>query len=199
MKKVSVVSSLLAFLLVAGCSHKIDNKGVAGDVGAGARAVQNAPVSTETVQEKEVPKEEPAPAPVEEKHEEPAPAPEPAVQEPATPAIESGTVIGSIYFDFDKYEVKEDEQNILDDSIQKAKENHMQVLLEGNTDEFGSSEYNQALGVKRALSVKSAMAVKGLDKDEIKTISFGETKPKCQEKTKECYKENRRVDIKLVK
>ncbi|WP_104748707.1 OmpA family protein [Helicobacter cetorum] len=198
MKKVSVASSLLAFLLIAGCAHKIDNKNVAGDVGAGARAVQNAPVSTETVQEKEMPKEEPAPAPVEEKHEEPAPAPVAQEPEPA-PAIESGTVIGSIYFDFDKYEVKEAEQNILDDSIQKAKENHMQVLLEGNTDEFGSSEYNQALGVKRALSVKNAMAVKGLDKDEIKTVSFGETKPKCQEKTKECYKENRRVDIKLVK
>ncbi|AFI06454.1 outer membrane protein Omp18 [Helicobacter cetorum] len=187
MKKVSVVSSLLALLLVVGCSHKLDDKTVAGDVGAGARAVQNAPVSTEMVKEKEIP------APVEEKHEEP----KPIVEE--KPSIASGTVIGSIYFDFDKYEVKEDEQDVLDESIQKAKENHMQVLLEGNTDEFGSSEYNQALGVKRALSVKNAMVVKGLEKEMVKTISFGETKPKCTQKSKECYQENRRVDIKLVK
>ncbi len=168
MKRSSVFSFLVAFLLVAGCSHKMDNKTVAGDVSA--KTVQTAPVTTE-----------PAPV-VEEK-----------------PAVESGTIIASIYFDFDKYEIKESDQETLDEIVQKAKENHMQVLLEGNTDEFGSSEYNQALGVKRTLSVKNALVIKGVEKDMIKTISFGETKPKCTQKTRECYKENRRVDVKLVK
>ncbi|WP_187935925.1 OmpA family protein [Helicobacter pylori] len=168
MKRSSVFSFLVAFLLVAGCSHKMDNKTVAGDVSA--KTVQTAPVTTE-----------PAPV-VEEK-----------------PAIESGTIIASIYFDFDKYEIKESDQETLDEIVQKAKENHMQVLLEGNTDEFGSSEYNQALGVKRTLSVKNALVIKGVEKDMIKTISFGETKPKCVQKTRECYRENRRVDVKLVK
>ncbi|MFP6188815.1 OmpA family protein [Helicobacter pylori] len=178
MKRSSAFSFLVAFLLVAGCSHKMDNKTVAGDVSA--KTVQTAPVTTEPAPEKE----EPAPV-VEEK--------------PAKPVIESGTIIASIYFDFDKYEIKESDQETLDEIVQKAKENHMQVLLEGNTDEFGSSEYNQALGVKRTLSVKNALIVKGVEKDMIKTISFGETKPKCVQKTKECYRENRRVDVKLVK
>ncbi|GAA9998018.1 outer membrane protein Omp18 [Helicobacter pylori] len=157
----------------------MDKETVAGDVST--KTVQSTPVSTETVQEKQEPKQEPAPV-VEEK-----------------PAVESGTIIASIYFDFDKYEIKESDQETLDEIVQKAKENHMQVLLEGNTDEFGSSEYNQALGVKRTLSVKNALVIKGVEKDMIKTISFGETKPKCTQKTRECYRENRRVDVKLVK
>ncbi|GAA7416336.1 outer membrane protein Omp18 [Helicobacter pylori] len=161
----------------------MDKETVAGDVSA--KTVQSAPVSTETAQEKQEPKEEPK--------QEPAPV----VEE--KPAVESGTIIASIYFDFDKYEIKESDQETLDEIVQKAKENHMQVLLEGNTDEFGSSEYNQALGVKRTLSVKNALVIKGVEKDMIKTISFGETKPKCTQKTKECYRENRRVDVKLVK
>ncbi|TPH87293.1 OmpA family protein [Helicobacter pylori] len=179
MKRSSVFGFLVAFLFIAGCKHNMDKETVAGDVSA--KAVQSAPVSTETTQEKQEPKQEPAPV-VEEK-----------------PAIESGTIIASIYFDFDKYEIKESDQETLDEIVQKAKENHMQVLLEGNTDEFGSSEYNQALGVKRTLSVKNALVIKGVEKDMIKTISFGETKPKCTQKTRECYKENRRVDVKLVK
>ncbi|QQW79572.1 outer membrane protein Omp18 [Helicobacter pylori] len=179
MKRSSVFSFLVTFLLVAGCSHKMDNKTVAGDVST--KTVQTAPVTTEPAPEKEEPKQEPAPV-VEEK-----------------PAVESGTIIASIYFDFDKYEIKESDQETLDEIVQKAKENHMQVLLEGNTDEFGSSEYNQALGVKRTLSVKNALIIKGVEKDMIKTISFGETKPKCVQKTRECYRENRRVDVKLVK
>ncbi|GAA7767825.1 outer membrane protein Omp18 [Helicobacter pylori] len=161
----------------------MDKETVAGDVSA--KTVQSAPVSTETVQEKQEPKEEPK--------QESAPV----VEE--KPAVESGTIIASIYFDFDKYEIKESDQETLDEIVQKTKENHMQVLLEGNTDEFGSSEYNQALGVKRTLSVKNALVIKGVEKDMIKTISFGETKPKCTQKTKECYRENRRVDVKLVK
>ncbi|GAA8332476.1 outer membrane protein Omp18 [Helicobacter pylori] len=161
----------------------MDKETVAGDVSA--KTVQSTPVSTETVQEKQEPKEEPK--------QEPAPV----VEE--KPAVESGTIIASIYFDFDKYEIKESDQETLDEIVQKAKENHMQVLLEGNTDEFGSSEYNQALGVKRTLSVKNALVIKGVEKDMIKTISFGETKPKCTQKTRECYRENRRVDVKLVK
>ncbi|PAF52724.1 peptidoglycan-associated lipoprotein Pal [Helicobacter sp. 13S00477-4] len=124
------------------------------------------------------------------------PTPEPQTQEEKIP---SGTVIGSIYFDFDKFNIKSDMQNIIDESAQKIKDNDMNVLIEGNTDEFGSDEYNYALGTKRALSVKSALVIKGISKDKIRVISFGESKPICQEKTKECYQKNRRADIKLVK
>lgn len=128
-----------------------------------------------------------------------APQPQPEETQPQTQEIPSGTVIGSVYFDFDKYNIRPDMQGAVDDSAQKIKDSDMNVLVEGNTDEFGSDEYNYALGTKRALTVKNALVVKGVSKDKIKTISYGESKPVCQEKTKACYEKNRRADIKLVK
>lgn len=128
-----------------------------------------------------------------------APQPQPEEAQPQTQEIPSGTVVGSVYFDFDKYNIRPDMQQTVDDSAQKIKDADMNVLVEGNTDEFGSDEYNYALGTKRALTVKNALVVKGVSKDKIKTISYGESKPVCQEKTKACYEKNRRADVKLVK
>lgn len=128
-----------------------------------------------------------------------APQPKPEEAQPQTQEIPSGTVVGSVYFDFDKYNIRPDMQGTVDDSAQKIKDSDMNVLVEGNTDEFGSDEYNYALGTKRALTVKNALVVKGISKDKIKTISYGESKPVCQEKTKACYEKNRRADVKLVK
>lgn len=128
-----------------------------------------------------------------------APQPQPEAPQPQTQEIPSGTVVGSVYFDFDKYNIRPDMQQAVDNSAQKIKDADMNVLVEGNTDEFGSDEYNYALGTKRALTVKNALVVKGISKDKIKTISYGESKPVCQEKTKACYEKNRRADVKLVK
>ncbi|PAF53470.1 peptidoglycan-associated lipoprotein [Helicobacter sp. 13S00482-2] len=129
-----------------------------------------------------------------------APQPQEEVAQPKTEEeIPSGTVVGSVYFDFDKYNIKPDMQEVVDQSAQKIKDANMNVLIEGNTDEFGSDEYNYALGTKRALTVKNALVVKGIAKDKIKTVSYGESKPICEEKTKACYQKNRRADVKLVK
>lgn len=112
----------------------------------------------------------------------------------------SGSVLSGIYFDFDKFNIRPDMQSVVDESAQKIREiSGMNVLVEGNTDEFGSDEYNYALGVKRALSVKNALVVKGIVKDEIKVVSFGKSKPICEEQAKDCYQKNRRADIKVVK
>lgn len=117
-----------------------------------------------------------------------------------TTKFASGTVLSSVYFDFDKFNIRSDMQSIIDESSQKAKEAvSMGVLVEGNTDEFGSDEYNYALGVKRALSVKDALMVKGVSKNSIKVVSFGKSKPICEEQTKNCYQKSRRADIKLIK
>ncbi|CAM2804265.1 OmpA family protein [Helicobacter felis] len=124
----------------------------------------------------------------------------PAPQEPQSEQeqFKSGEIVGQVYFDFDKYNVRPDMQDAVDQGAQKIQDSKMKVLLEGNTDEFGTGEYNFALGNKRALSVKEALVVKGIAQDNIRTISFGESKPICLEKTKECYQKNRRVDIKVV-
>lgn len=114
--------------------------------------------------------------------------------------IEDGTIIGSVYFDFDKFNIKPDMQGVIDESVVIIKENsEMKVLIEGNTDEFGSDEYNFALGNKRALAVKAALVLRGVDKNIIQVVSLGKTKPVCTAKTPECYQKNRRADIRLIK
>lgn len=113
--------------------------------------------------------------------------------------LEDGTVIASIFFDFDKFEIRADMQENIDKSIEVINENSdMNILIEGNTDEFGSDEYNFALGNKRALAVKTALVTRGVDKTKIKVVSLGKTKPLCSEKTAECYQKNRRGDIRLL-
>jgi len=101
----------------------------------------------------------------------------------------------SILFDFDKFNIREDMQETMtkDALLVKGKA----VKLEGNCDEFGSDEYNYALGLKRANAVKSALVDGGMNADSITMISYGEGNPVCLEKTQECWAKNRRVDFKL--
>lgn len=127
---------------------------------------------------------------------------EPNIVEPEAleEKLEDGTIVGSIYFDFDKYEIRADMQDTLDQATKTINDNsEMNVLVEGNTDEFGSDEYNFALGNKRALVVKTALITRGIDKDRIQVISLGKSKPICEEKSNECYQKNRRGDIRLTK
>jgi peptidoglycan-associated lipoprotein len=101
----------------------------------------------------------------------------------------------SVLFDFDKFEIREDMQEPMKNNsgLLKGKT----VKLEGNCDEFGSDEYNYALGLKRANTVKSALVNDGMNPDSITMVSFGESNPVCLEKTPECWQKNRRVEFKL--
>ncbi len=71
------------------------------------------------------------------------------------------------------------------------------IIVEGNCDEWGTDEYNQALGLKRAKAVKEALIAKGVNADRIAVKSYGETNPVCTEKTKACDAQNRRAEFKL--
>jgi peptidoglycan-associated lipoprotein len=64
--------------------------------------------------------------------------------------------------------------------------------IEGHCDERGSTEYNIALGDKRATSVKSALVAAGVSASRIKTISYGKEKPFCMESNEACWQQNRR-------
>jgi peptidoglycan-associated lipoprotein len=69
------------------------------------------------------------------------------------------------------------------------------ILIEGNTDARGSTEYNLALGQRRADSVRRIMTLTGARDAQIEVISFGKEKPKALGDTEADYAENRRADI----
>ena len=109
--------------------------------------------------------------------------------------------IENIYFPFDKYSLDETMQNTSQNNAFKLSkiEATTRIKIEGHTDEWGSGEYNQALGVKRAKSVRSNLMSEGISGDLIDLVSFGESDPFCTQKTSSCYKKNRRVEHKLTK
>jgi peptidoglycan-associated lipoprotein len=66
------------------------------------------------------------------------------------------------------------------------------ITIEGHCDERGSTEYNLALGDRRANSVKNALTQAGLSASRVKTISYGKEKPFCTESNETCWQQNRR-------
>lgn len=69
------------------------------------------------------------------------------------------------------------------------------VVIQGNTDERGSREYNLALGQRRADSVKKMMMLLGAADNQVETVSFGEEKPRVLGSDESAYAQNRRSDI----
>jgi len=102
----------------------------------------------------------------------------------------------SIYFEFDQFTVPEQYKPLLEAHAKYLGANRARrIVVEGNTDERGSREYNLALGQKRAEAVKRALLLLGVTEVQIETVSFGEEKPKAQGSTEEAWAENRRADI----
>lgn len=102
----------------------------------------------------------------------------------------------SIYFDYDRYEIKPEYQQLVVAHAQlMQKYPSVKVLIQGNADERGSREYNLALGQKRAEAVKRALTALGVSAERIEAVSLGEEKPVCFERNESCYAQNRRADI----
>lgn len=107
-------------------------------------------------------------------------------------------VINSIYFAFDKYSISEDQRKVALENAQKLSGLGMNtnIKVEGNCDEWGTDEYNYALGLKRAKVVKDALVADGITASKISVVSFGESNPVCSDKTSECWSKNRRAEYK---
>jgi len=102
----------------------------------------------------------------------------------------------SIYFDLDKYEVKDDYKDLVAAHAKYLVDHRgFKVLLQGNTDERGSSEYNLSLGQKRAEAVKRSLSLLGVKEDQIESVSLGKEKPKNPGHDEAAWAENRRADI----
>jgi len=101
--------------------------------------------------------------------------------------------VKDIYFDYDKSDIRADQQSALQSDAQfLAQHPNIQFTVEGHCDERGSTEYNLALGTSRAESVKNALVQAGVNAGRIKTISYGKEKPFCSESNESCWQQNRR-------
>lgn len=106
----------------------------------------------------------------------------------------------SVYFGFNDYGIGGDMQENISHNANKLQSlSGATIKIEGNCDEFGTDEYNYALGLKRAKSVQDALVARGIPSDRMSLVSFGESSPVCSEPTDECYARNRRVDLRIIR
>ena len=101
--------------------------------------------------------------------------------------------IKDVYFDYDKSDIRADQQGSVQADVQFLSQHaNINFMIEGHCDERGSTEYNLALGDKRASAVKNALTTAGVNASRIKTISYGKEKPFCTESNEACWQQNRR-------
>ena len=109
-------------------------------------------------------------------------------------------IFKDIYFDFDRYEMREDAKPILKSVADYLRKNtSYKILIEGHCDERGTSEYNLGLGDRRARATKDYLVSLGVSSSRIDTISYGKEKPACSEHTEDCWTRNRRAHFVVMK
>jgi peptidoglycan-associated lipoprotein len=102
----------------------------------------------------------------------------------------------SVYFDLNEYTVQTKYQKTLSAHASYLKANAKQkVIIQGNTDERGTAEYNLALGQRRSDAVRKSLNLMGVSDDQMEAVSFGKEKPKAEGDNEAAWAENRRADI----
>jgi peptidoglycan-associated lipoprotein len=97
------------------------------------------------------------------------------------------------YFDYDKADIRPDARAALSQTADFLKGHpSIKATIEGHCDERGSTEYNLALGDRRATAVKQYLVSLGVSADRLSTVSFGKEKPFCNESNESCWQQNRR-------
>ncbi len=100
------------------------------------------------------------------------------------------------YFEFDQATLTAEARRNLDAQIARLKKTTGPVRLEGHADERGTREYNMALGERRANAVADYMAINGVARYRIETVSYGEERPIAFGQSESAYSKNRRVELK---
>src|SRR5579859_1020836 len=121
--------------------------------------------------------------------------PAPPVEPPPAPDMDALFLkeVRDAYFDFNKADVRADAREALAKTAEFLRNNPgIRVTVEGHCDERGSTEYNLALGDRRAGAVKQYLVSLGISADRISTVSFGKEKPFCSQSNESCWQQNRR-------
>jgi peptidoglycan-associated lipoprotein len=104
----------------------------------------------------------------------------------------------SIYFEFDSYTVDPKYVSTISahaSYLKSSPKQKISMIIQGNTDDRGTAEYNLALGQKRSEAVKKALLAQGVSELQIEAVSFGKEKPVNSAQTEAAFKENRRADF----
>lgn len=128
----------------------------------------------------------------------PAPAPTPAprgddVLSADLAMLNSRGYLKDAYFDYNEATLRDDTRaNLSADADWLKKYGTIQILVEGHCDERGTTEYNLALGDRRANAVKEYLGSLGVDVSRVRTVSYGKERPFCSESNEQCWQSNRR-------
>ncbi|MCX8038767.1 MAG: peptidoglycan-associated lipoprotein Pal [Candidatus Sumerlaeia bacterium] len=108
------------------------------------------------------------------------------------------TQLQTVYFDFDRFDIKPEARRILDQNAEFLLANpDIKVLIEGHCDERGSTEYNLHLGQRRADAVREYLVAKGVSPDRLQTISYGEERPVDPGHNEAAWAKNRRAQFQI--
>lgn len=111
-----------------------------------------------------------------------------------------GVLTKDIHFAFDSYELTPAAKSILEAWVEYLQDHPCEkLLIEGHCDERGSTQYNMALGEKRANAAKAYLVSRGIDAERISTVSYGEERPLCTEHNEACWAQNRRDHLEAIK
>jgi peptidoglycan-associated lipoprotein len=123
----------------------------------------------------------------------------PEATEPKEQAAADTVGLQPVYFDYDKALIKVDASEIMKANAEWLKAHpQINIRIEGNCDERGSIEYNQALGQRRAVSAKKYLTDMGVAGQRITLISYGKEKAVCADHGENCWQKNRRDDFTVV-
>ncbi len=205
MRGLKSVASIAALVLLAACSTvKLDDQAPVEDrvaksnsaasgaassaiPGAGAKASSAKDAAAKEAAAKEAAAKEAA-------------AKEAAAREAAArdPLNDPANILSkrSVYFEFDSFSIKDEFKSVVEAHGKFLAGNpERKVIIQGHTDERGGSEYNLALGQKRAEAVRRALSLAGARDSQMEAVSFGKEKPKATGSGEEAWAQNRRADI----
>ena len=102
--------------------------------------------------------------------------------------------LADVYFDYDRFSLRDDDKNTLNDNAQILVDQFsgQKVVIEGHCDERGTESYNMILGKRRAETVKQFLVDLGVPEENLEVVSYGKERPFCTDHSLECWQENRR-------
>ena len=144
------------------------------------------------------PEPEQAPPVIVEPEPEPEPVVEPTPPPPPPPVLKESQFI-TVYFDFDKFNLRSDAKAALDKNFNLLQEFPSAIVkIEGHCDERGTIEYNLSLGEKRAKAAMDYLTGLGIDANRLSVISYGKERPAVKGIDEESWAKNRRCEFRII-